>query len=261
VILAARGLSFSYERTQVLREVSLSVAKGDAICIVGPNGAGKSTLLRLLGGLLSGYEGELTYQGRPLRSWKARELARRVAYVPQQLEMTFPYSAREVVLMGRLPHQGGSLFESERDHAAVDAALGAAEARHLSERAFRDLSGGERQLVMLASALAQEPELMLLDEPSAFLDLRHQLLMARTLRELHRERGLTLLLVSHDLDLAEALATRVVMLREGAVRHEVAPGPEGRVRLTPGMISDVFDVQAEYVEAGRERRILVAWGR
>jgi len=261
VILSARGLSFSFERAPVLRDVSLSVAAGDAVCIVGPNGAGKSTLLRLLGGLLGGYAGELTFQGRPLRSWRARELARRVAYVPQQLEMTFPYSAREVVLMGRLPHQAGTLFESEGDHAAVDAALAAAEARHLAERAFQDLSGGERQLVMLASALAQEPELMLLDEPSAFLDLRHQLLMARTLRELHRERGLTLLLVSHDLDLAEALATRVVMLREGAVRHEVGPGPEGRVRFTPEMISDVFDVQAELVEARGERHIRVAWGR
>jgi iron complex transport system ATP-binding protein len=261
VILSARGLTFSYERTAVLRDVSLEVAEGDAVCIVGPNGAGKSTLLRLLGGLLAGYEGELTFQGRPLRSWRTRELARRIAYVPQQLEMTFPYSAREVVLMGRLPHQGGSLFESERDHAAVDAALGAAEARHLAERAFRELSGGEQQLVMLASALAQEPELMLLDEPSAFLDLRHQLLMARTLRELHRQRGLTLLLVSHDLDLAEALATRVVMLREGTVRHEVPPEADGRVRLTPGMIADVFDVLAEHVEEGRERRIRVAWGR
>ena len=261
MIFAARDLSFSYERTPVLREICLGVAEGDALCVVGPNGAGKSTLVKLLGGLLSGYAGELAFRGRPLRAWKAMELARRVAYVPQQLGMAFPYSARDVVLMGRLPHQAGSLFESERDRAAVESALADADVAHLADRAFQDLSGGERQLVVLASALAQEPAVMLLDEPGAFLDLRHQLLMARKLRQLHRERGLTLVLVSHDLDLAEALATRVLMLREGRVRHEVSPGPDGGVRLTPGMISEVFDVDAELIEESGRRRIAVAWGR
>jgi len=260
-VYRTRNLSFQYGPAPVLTDVAMEIDAGEVACIVGPNGAGKSTLLRILGGLLPGYRGTVEFRDRPLAAWRARELARQVAYVPQQLEISFPYSVREVVLMGRLPHQTAPLFESAADVEAVESALAAADVAHLHGRTFGELSGGERQLVILASALAQEPRVMLLDEPTAFLDLKHQLMMARILRSLHDERQMTLVLVSHDLNLAEAFATRLLMFRGGALRHQITRADDGRLALEPEMIADVFDVDARAVVEARRERIVVTWGR
>jgi len=256
------AVSFRYGSQPALQDVSLGVCCGDIVGVVGPNGAGKTTLVKLLGGLLRGWQGEIRFEGAPLERWKRRDVARRVAYVPQQTHLAFPYTVRDVVLMGRLPHQNGRFFESARDLEEVERALSLTDCRHLAGRSFNSLSGGERQLVILASALAQEPQVLLLDEPTVFLDLKHQLAIARILSDLHRDRRLTLVLVTHDLSLAQVLSTRLLAIKAGRLVAAVTRGAgERALALCPELVEQVFDVRAERGFLGDERRIVVAWGR
>jgi len=254
-VYAVRALRHAWGARTALAGLDFVVEKGDVVGVVGPNGAGKSTLIRVLGRLLRGWTGEVDFDGRPLSAWKAGELARRVAYVPQQTHLVFPFTAREVVIMGRLPHRSGSFFERPEDAAAVAGALARVDAGDLADRPFGELSGGEQQRVVLASALAQRPEVLLLDEPTVHLDLRHQLQLAHILRELHAEGGLTLVLATHDLELATSFCTRVLMLRGGELRHE-ARREGGRLELPPRHIEAVFGVAAR---AESERRIVLSY--
>jgi iron complex transport system ATP-binding protein len=254
-VYSVRGLRHAWEARIALAGLDFEIEAGDVVGIVGPNGAGKSTLIRVLGRLLAGWTGAVDFCGRPLAGWKGAELARRLAYVPQQTHLVFPFTAREVVIMGRLPHRRSAFFESPADAAAVDAALARVDAADLAERPFGELSGGEQQRVVLASALAQEPEVLLLDEPTVHLDLRHQLQLARILRELHSAGGLTLVLATHDLELATSFCSRVLMLRAGELRHE-ARRQGGVLELPPHHIESVFGVTAR---AEGERRIVLSY--
>lgn len=256
------SLSYTYGSHPALREISTRIVGNEIVGIVGPNGAGKSTLIKLIGGLMRGWQGAIHFQGRPLGAWKRREIAKRVAYVPQQAQMPFPYTAREVVLMGRLPHQDGSFFESARDRDRVDRALEVTDCGHLADRSFGSLSGGERQLVVLASALAQDPEVLLLDEPTVFLDLKHQLAISRILSELHRQHGVTLVLVTHDLNMAQAFCTRVLAMKDGRlVADRTRPDSTEALTLEAGLIEQVFDVRAESIRTGDRERVVLSWGR
>lgn len=256
------SVSYSYGPLPALREISTQVGAQEIVGLVGPNGAGKSTLLKLLGGLLRGWRGTIHFQGIPLERWTRREIAKRVAYVPQQAHITFPYTAREVVVMGRLPHQDGSFFETARDRDHVDRALAITDCDHLADRPFGSLSGGERQLVVLASALAQEPQVLLLDEPTVFLDLKHQLAISSILSELHRDHGVTLILVTHDLNMAQAFCTRVLAIKNGRL-SAVLTRPAGAPALTFGadVIEEVFEVRAASERLGDRERIVLSWGR
>jgi ABC-type cobalamin/Fe3+-siderophores transport system ATPase subunit len=224
-LVEARGVSFAYAEgaPEVVRGASLAVGRGRLAAIVGANGSGKSTLVRLLAGILKPSRGEVFLGGVPLASVEPRQRARRVAYVPQTISTVFPFSALEVVLTGRSPYTSRFRFESARDVEAARAALAAVDAAHLEARPVTELSGGERQLVSLARALAQEPECLLLDEPSASLDLKHRAGLVRHLRRLRDEKAMAALIVTHDLMLLDPAFDSVFAMRAGEVVAAGAP--------------------------------------
>jgi iron complex transport system ATP-binding protein len=236
--LVADDVSFAFGERVVVAGVSLSIAAGELVAVLGPNGSGKSTLLRLLAGLIVPAGGAVRLDGRPLPSFGRRDLARRVAVVPQDPRIDFPFTALEVTLMGRAPHQSGLGLPSAHDLAVARAALAQVDAGALAGRAIDRLSGGERQRVFVARALAQEPDVLLLDEPTTHLDLRHQLETHVLVRRLCRERDLACVAVLHDLNLAMAHADRVVVLAAGSV---AAAGPPADA-LTAARIAEVFGV-------------------
>ncbi len=234
-----RSTAMRYSSTPVLDVERLEFGAGEMVSVVGPNGAGKSTLLGILAGLREGYTGECLYQGREVRRWQRRRFAGTVSFVPQSLKLEFPFTAEQVVLMGRTPFCDG-LFDSPEDHAAVRQAMKITDTDGCAQRDFRSLSGGERQRVVLASALAQQPKVLLLDEPTTFLDVKHQLAIERLLRDQCRA-GLLAISATHELNLAAAYSDRVVVLDRGKVVAD-AP-PEGA--LQPETIRSVFEVEAE----------------
>ena len=259
----------------VLHAVSLDIPDGAAVGILGPNGSGKTTLLRLIGGAARPWSGHVLLDGREITSLSRRALARRMAVVPQETVLTFDYSALEIVLMGRYPHLGAFEVEGPQDRAASYAALEATGTVALADRLFRTLSGGEKQRVVIASALAQlsvgpgpaaqgpgdrtaaspgpkgpgqggtaaspgRQSVLLLDEPTASLDLKYQLEVDSLLRRLRDTLGITIVLSTHDLRLARSVCKRLVLLSRGRV---IANGPAAEV-LTPALIGQLFDIDA-----------------
>ncbi len=222
--IAANDVSFSYgHAAPALAGVSVAVEPGRVLAVVGPNGAGKSTLLRVLAGLLRPSRGEVKLDDRPLHSIPGRERARALAFLAQESACAFPYTVREVVLMGRLPHVGTFQFESEGDRLAAATAILETGLETLADRRVDALSAGERQRVFLAMALAQEPGVLLLDEPTVYLDVRHQVEAFRLLRTLARDRGLAVGVVTHDLGLASRFADDVALLAAGRLAGRGAP--------------------------------------
>jgi iron complex transport system ATP-binding protein len=193
------------------------------LAVIGANGSGKSTLIRLLAGLLRPAAGEIRLDGIPFARWQPRLRAREIAYVPQTMTMPFPFLAVEVVLSGRAPHLEGFRLESARDREKAMEALEMVGAAHLAARPFTSLSGGERQMVVLARALAQEPRLLLLDEPSAALDLKHRASLIRTLARLRDTRDLSVIMITHDLQLTGSFFDRIAALRFGEVAAYGSP--------------------------------------
>lgn len=224
--LKLTGVTFGFGRKEtdvqssVLKNVSLTIGSGEVLGILGPNGSGKSTLLKILMRILVPQQGTIEWFGQPLDAFSQADIARNVAFVPQETQQAFPFTINEMVLMGRYPHHGrtwGLGWEGSQDRAAAMQAMRDLDVTHLGTRLITNVSGGERQRAVIARALAQEPEVLLLDEPTAFLDLHHQLDIARIIRRLNRERGLTVVLVSHDLNLASQYCDRVLLLREGEI--------------------------------------------
>jgi iron complex transport system ATP-binding protein len=234
-------VAFAYGRVPVLAGLDLSVAAGSITGILGPNGSGKTTLVRLASAVLRPASGRIAVYGGDLDVLAPRERARRVAVVPQEAHPVFDFTVEEIVRMGRAPHLSLLGFEGPRDRAVAREAMEQCEVAHVGSRSFRALSGGERQRVMLARALAQEARLLLLDEPTAFLDLRHRLTVYALLAKLHRERGLTIVVISHDINLAARHCDRLVLLRGGAIAAEGTPAEV----LRPDPIRSVYDVEVE----------------
>ncbi len=218
IALDVREAAYRYPSGAGVSEISFQVAAGEAVGIVGPNSAGKTTLLRLLCKILAPTAGRILVEGRDLALLPRLALARRMAVVPQEFAVAFPFQVAEVVLMGRFPHGGAAGWNGGPDHAAAWAALEATGITEIAARRVDEISGGERQLVSLARALAQEPAILLLDEPTAHLDLKHQRAVAEILRTHHRARGGTTVLISHDLNLAAELCDRLVLLAQGRLR-------------------------------------------
>ncbi len=214
--LETSALSVGYGRRPVVSELSLSVAPGALWAVLGPNGAGKSTLLRTVLGLVPPLAGTMRLFGIPLERWERRGLARRVAWVPQTFDGESGFTGLELVLMGRSPHQGGWGLPGRRDLAVARAVLAELGISQLADRVVSRLSGGERRLLLVARALAQEPDLLLLDEPTAFLDLQHQAQVLERVRARVRG-GLAAIAVLHDPNLAAAFADAVLLLRDGRV--------------------------------------------
>ena len=233
------GLAAGYRGRPVLSGVSLELSPGELVAVVGPNGAGKTTLLRAISGALPPSAGAVYLDGKALGRLSPREVARRLAVVEQRPQVGFDFTVRELVELGRLPHLKFPDRLTPRDAEAVEEALAAVGLSELSGRRFSTLSGGEKQRVFLAIALAQEPQVLLLDEPTAHLDVRHQLELMELVAERAQE-GLAVLAAMHDLNLAAAFADRMILLVEGRV---LAQGRPEEV-LTRENLRTAFGVEA-----------------
>lgn len=245
-MLRASDVSFAYPSRRgvpspVVRGVSASIERGSLTGLLGPNGCGKTTLLKLLAGVLAPDRGSVAIDDRPLTSLTRREIARRVAIVPQETHPAFDYTVMEMVLMGRHPHLGLFQLEGPADVEIARSALASTGTAHLAGRAFMTLSGGEKQRVVIAAALAQSPDVLLLDEPTASLDLHYQLEIAALLAQLNRERSVTMVLATHDLNLAASLCRTLVLLRDGEV---LAHGATADV-LTADAVRALYGVEAD----------------
>jgi iron complex transport system ATP-binding protein len=223
-VFSARSVEFGYGGAFRLAPASFDVADGEILGLVGPNSSGKTTLLRLLSKVRAPTRGEIRFRGRPLADVGRLALAREVAVVPQEEPLAFAVSVEELALMGRFPRGAGRFFEGPEDLARVREAMALSGVLELGDHPVDALSGGERQRALLARALAQEPRVLLLDEPTSHLDLRHQRHLVGLLRRLRRERGMTVVFVSHDLNLAGELADRLLLLAEGRIVRLGVPG-------------------------------------
>ena len=245
-MLQARSLSFAYpsrrgDAIPVLNEVSFDIARGDRVGLLGPNGSGKTTLLKLLAGVLKPDRGEIAIDGQSLAAMSRRDVARRIAVVPQETHTTFDFSVIDMVLMGRYPHLGPFELEGAADLSIAREALAATGTSGFEARGYSTLSGGEKQRVVIAAALAQTPDLLLLDEPTAALDLGYQFEITGLLRRLNSERGTTMLISTHDLNIIAALCQRVILFRDGRL---LAHGRTEDV-LTSSHIQALYDIDAD----------------
>ena len=242
-VLSAEQVSFRYapDGPLVVDGVSVRLAEGALVGILGPNGSGKTTLLRLLSGTRRPSAGRIMLGDQPLDRLSRRDVARRIAVVPQETELAFEYAAIEIVLMGRHPHLGVFTVEGPEDIRIARDALAATGTAHLADRPFHELSGGEKQRIVIAAALAQSAALLLLDEPTASLDLGYQLEVSALLLRLNQDHGVTMAISTHDLNLAAAICRELILMRDGKV---LAAGPTDQV-LTPENVRRLYDVEAD----------------
>ncbi|MBN2122675.1 MAG: ABC transporter ATP-binding protein [Deltaproteobacteria bacterium] len=236
-VLTLSRVGFCYERTWALRGIDIEVASGEILGVLGPNGSGKSTLLKVMDGILAPREGAVRLGDRSLAGMKRSGIARRVAMVAQETHFRFSFSTLEVVLMGRFPHMGRMQFEGARDMEIALGALRATDTLDLCDRSIHDLSGGEKQRVLIARALAQEPEIVLLDEPTSFLDLKYKREVFRLISDLSRKRGLSVVVVSHDIDLAAQYCHRLMLIKAGKIYTAGIPEEV----ITPSHIEAVYN--------------------
>jgi iron complex transport system ATP-binding protein len=257
-IVEVTGLQVSYpaeggERRRVLRGLDLRVEAGELLVLLGRNGSGKTTLLRALAGTLPRDAGGVSLFGRDLATWSRVELARRVAVLPQSLILPDGFRVAELVEMGRAPHATRWFGSSAEDAVAVERALGDADALDLAERHADELSGGERQRVLVAMALAQEPDLLLLDEPTLHLDIAHQAALLGSVARLQALRGLTVIAVLHDLNLAAAHAPRVAVLDGGRIAADGSPASV----LQPASVRELFGAAVDLARTADGRTFVV----
>jgi iron complex transport system ATP-binding protein len=233
------GATITRAGRALLDNLSLSLFPGEFVCILGPNGAGKSTLLKLLAGLLEPGPGQVLLAGQPLASMPRRALAKQIALVEPMIDLPFAYSVEQIVMMGRAPHMD-SYFESQEDWSQANQALEAMDCAHLRHRDFRTLSSGEKQRVLVACALAQQPCVLLLDEPAAFLDLPHQIQLFAALKQL-AQRNYLVIAVTHDFNLAASWASKLLLLHQGRL---AASGPPSEL-ANPATLEPIFGIPLE----------------
>ena len=241
-MLEVADVSFAYHGgTKAIDGVSVTIGRRAIVGLIGPNGSGKTTLVRLLHGVLTPLHGSVSLAGIPLASFSRRQLARKIAVVPQETQVTFDFTALEIVLMGRYAHLGAFAIEGPGDVAIARQALAATGTAALAGRQFATLSGGEKQRVVIAAALAQSSEILLLDEPTTALDLGFQFEVASVLTRLNRDRGITMVVSTHDLNVAAMLCSELVLMKSGRI---VAHGATGDV-LTRENIRLLYGIEAD----------------
>lgn len=238
VLLKQVGVSFGSK--EALQNISWQIETGEIATLLGPNGCGKSTLLKAITGNLKASAGTIIIEGQPLSAYKGSELAQKVAFLPQSPELPRDMIVEELVYCGRFPHQSWWHNSAGEDRQAVEAALEATKTIHLKDRVVASLSGGERQRVWIAMALAQEPHLLILDEPTTYLDINHQLEIMELLQRLNEEQGLTVLMVLHEMNQAAHYSHRLAVMKEGRLVAEGAPAQI----MTAELLQEVFAVQA-----------------
>ena len=216
-LIEIRQAALRYNATEVLKGVSARIAQGEFFVIIGPNGAGKTSLLKVMAGLSPLQAGDVLIHGRSVRSYTSKKLARVMAMVPQHVNVDFPFTVAETVLMGRYPHMGLLAVEGKQDLEQARLAMEFTEVSHLADRRLGQLSGGELQRVIIARALCQQPEVLLLDEPTAALDPAHQLRIMDLMARFREMQQVTVVMVSHDLNLAATYADRLMLLQDGRV--------------------------------------------
>ena len=212
-----KNLSFSYKHSQVLKNLSFSIPEGGFFIIIGPNGSGKTTLMKTISGILKPQEGKLKILDLPLLDYSRKSLAKTIALVPQLVSVDFPFTVAELVLMGRSPHLSLLGLEQDKDLKIANRAMVFTEVEHLADRKLDQLSGGECQRVFIARAICQEPKIILLDEPTASLDLAHQMKVMDLMEKLKNELGMTIIMVSHDVNLAAMYSDRLLLLKNGEI--------------------------------------------
>ncbi len=238
-MLEIRNLNFTYGKNPVLREINFSVAAGEFISIIGPNGAGKSTLIKMMDGILKAEQSDILLEGKPISDFSRKELAQRIAYLPQDSKFAFSYTVREVVMMGRFPYLRGVLTYTAEDLQIVREMMTLMEIEQFAERRFNELSGGEKQRVLIASALAQQPRIILLDEPTNALDLHHQIAIYHILKKLQKEQNLTIIVVTHDINLAAQYCERITLMGKGMIIRDDEP----KKVLQFNLLQDTFGVK------------------
>jgi len=235
-MIEVKSASFRYRQDWVLRDISFRMEKGEFIGVIGPNGSGKTTLLKLLYGLLIPQRGEVLFENTSLKKIHRPEIAKKIAVVPQETLSLFPFRVMEMVLMGRSPYLGRLMFEGAKDLEIAKKAMEWTGILPLSERPIDELSGGERKRVFIARALAQESAVLLLDEPTASLDIHHQVDFLDLILNLNHQKGLTLVMASHDINLASEFCHRLILLKEGTI-HELG---QPREVITRKNIEEVY---------------------
>jgi iron complex transport system ATP-binding protein len=239
-IISAENIHFSYAAKPVMKKVSFTIDEAQIVAIIGPNGSGKTTLLKIINGTLFPDAGQMLIDGKDASRWSRKDLAQKVAIVPQETAVVFPFYAEEIVLMGRFPHLNNYRFEDKKDYRIVHEAMEKTDTLAFAARRFDELSAGERQRVLIARALAQEPKVLLLDESTVFLDLKHQAQFLALLRQLNTAQQLTVIFVTHDINLAAQHADRIILLYSGKI---YAIGKPAEV-ITAANIKEVYDVDS-----------------
>lgn len=221
--IEVKNLKFGYKNDLVLKDISFDIKKGVFLSIVGPNGSGKSTILKLLNNIVDAKTASILIEGKDINRFRKKDLARKVALVPQDTTINYEFTVEEVVLMGRHPYKGRFERENKTDYELVEEALKLTNTFYLKDRMITEISGGERQRVLIARALAQEPSIILLDEPTAHLDINHQIEILSLLQRLNKEKGTTIVLVIHDINLGIRYSDEIIMLNKGKILGRGTP--------------------------------------
>ena len=253
--IRTENLTFAYRDKPVLDGVSLCIESGEMVGILGPNGSGKTTLLKIFSAVLRG-RGEVKVNGRSIETYGKRELSRVFAMVPQESQILFPYTVAEIVLMGRASYHSPLALEGKKDLEVARASMELTDSLAFSDRYLHELSGGEKQRVIIARALAQEPQILLLDEPSAFLDLKHQVQVFELMRRLNHEHRLTIVAALHDLNLAALFFPRLVLLCDGKIYRDGSP----KEVLTEETIEEIYGihVKIQLDSSGRRPQLFIS---
>jgi ABC-type cobalamin/Fe3+-siderophores transport systems, ATPase components len=237
-IICANNINFRYTAKPIMENLSLAIDEAQIVAIIGPNGSGKTTLLKIINGTLFPDSGQMLIESKDTLLWTRKDLAKTVAIVPQETASIFSFHAEEIVLMGRFPHLSNYRFEDKKDYRIVHEAMEKTDTLAFANRRFDELSAGERQRVLIARALAQEPKILLLDESTVFLDLKHQMRFLALLRQLNETQKLTVIFVTHDINLAAQHAGQIILLYCG---KNYAIGNPTEV-ITAANIKEVYDV-------------------
>lgn len=254
LLLQAQNLSFAYDRDLVLENISLDIKAGEFIAVIGPNGSGKSTLLKLLGGILEPEKQCIRLDNSDILDFKKKALATMISWIPQETHLAFPFKVQDVVMMGRHPYLSPLTFESDNDYQIVARAMQLTQVEQFAERNFNEISGGEKQRVLLASAIAQDPRVMLLDEPTSALDIKYQVEILNILKQLNKNKGTTLVLAMHDLHLASKFCHRLALLKQGKLVCEGTP----REVLQKDILESVYEIKVKLFIDDQDGSVLVS---